>query len=191
MGARSSLLLAAAAVAAGLAGTLAADPSPKDVGWTGLSNAKDLIAARQELMMEMERLMQPIDSSTIESGPVDAAGLTSAAQTIATMLAVVPHLFPPTTNLYDPKAEEPATLALPAIWKNFGSFYAFAGAASRSAASMAELTKPDELRAAAKNLRGTCDACHTPFLRPYVPSTVSDSDKDFDFDSVLGGKKDK
>ena len=45
------------------------------------------------------------------------------------MLLALPHLFPPTTNLYDPKAAQPATLALPPIWKDFDSFYTLAGAA--------------------------------------------------------------
>ena len=41
------------------------------------------------------------------------------------MLLAVPLLFPPTTNLYDPKAETPTTIALPAIWQSFPAFYAF------------------------------------------------------------------
>jgi cytochrome c556 len=184
--------LAAVFLAAGLAGlNLAADPpSPAGAGWTGTTNPKDVIAARQQLMMEMERLMQPIDSFTIGE-PAEVGDLTSAATTISKMLLVVPHLFPPTTNLYDPKAETPVTIALPAIWQSFPAFYAFATAASESAASMASKTKTDDLKAAALSLRGTCDACHTPYLRAYVPETASPADEQFDFDSVFDSKDEK
>ncbi len=184
--------LAAVFLAAGLAGlNLAADPpSPAGAGWTGTTNPKDVIAARQQLMMEMERLMQPIDSFTIGE-PAEVGDLASAATTISKMLLVVPHLFPPTTNLYDPKAETPVTIALPAIWQSFPAFYAFATAASESAASMASKTKTDDLKAAALSLRGTCDACHTPYLRAYVPETASPADEQFDFDSVFDSKDEK
>jgi cytochrome c556 len=176
----------AIALGAGLASTpLAADVAPVEgPGWTGLTNVEDLIAARQALMMEMERLMQPIDSFTIGE-PAEPGDLSSAAETISRMLAVVPHLFPPTTNLYDPADDTPKTIALPDIWKNFGAFYAFAEAASQSASSMAAMTKPDELREAASKLRATCDACHTPFLRAYVAEKATESDANFDFDSVF------
>lgn len=185
-------ILAAVSLAAGLAGmNLAADPpSPAGAGWTGTTNPKDVIAARQQLMMEMERLMQPIDSFTIGE-PAEVGDLTSAATTISKMLLVVPHLFPPTTNLYDPKAETPTTIALPAIWQSFPAFYAFATAGSESAAAMATKTKTDDLKAAALSLRGTCDACHTPYLRAYVPETASPADEQFDFDSVFDSKDEK
>jgi cytochrome c556 len=105
------------------------------------------------------------------------------------MLLAVPHLFPPTTNLYDPKAETPATLALPAIWKDFATFYALAGAAAKAAEAMAENPGgKSELRAAGRALRASCDACHALFLRPYSPSKVQQSDLDFDFDSVFKKK---
>lgn len=135
-------------------------------------------------MSELERLMQPIDSFTAGES-VDVEVLRSNATTISSLLAVLPHLFPPTTNLYDATAEEPVTIALPAIWQSFPAFYAFADSAAQNAASMAEKRTPDELTAAAASLRASCDACHTPYLRAYVPDTVNDSDKDFDFDSVL------
>jgi cytochrome c556 len=183
--------LTVASLAAALAGVnLAADPNPTGPGWTGTTNPKDVIAARQQLMMEMERLMQPIDSFTIGEA-AKPADLTSAATTISKMLLALPHLFPPTTNLYDPKAETPTTIALPAIWQSFPAFYAFATAASASAASMATKKSPDDLKAAASSLRATCDACHTPYLRAYVAETASPADEQFDFDSVFDSKGDK
>jgi cytochrome c556 len=104
------------------------------------------------------------------------------------MLLAVPHLFPPTTNLYDPKAEIPATLALPAIWKDFPTFYKLAGAAADAAKAMSETSGKEPLHAAGARLRASCDACHALYLRPYQPSSVDKSDLDFDFDSVLKKK---
>jgi cytochrome c556 len=180
---RASLVGATISVVVAATG-LAADPDPDKPGWTGLSNPRDEIAARQGLMAEMERLMEPIDSYTIGQA-AEPESLRSAAQTISRILAALPHLFPPTTNLYDPKAEEPVTIALPAIWDSFPAFYAFAEAASNNAAAMAGKSTPDELRDAAASLRAACDACHAPFLRPYVPETVDEGDTSFDFNSVF------
>jgi cytochrome c556 len=187
---RISIARIAVMTAAALAGiVLAADAAPGDgPGWTGITNPKDVINAREELMEEIEHVMQPIDTFEVE----DVANLNDlrlAANTVHVMLLAVPHLFPPPTNLYDPKAETPATLALPAIWKDFATFYSLAGAAANAAEAMAENPGgKDQLRAAGRALRASCDACHSLFLRPYVASKVQQSDLDFDFDSALKKK---
>jgi cytochrome c556 len=175
-----------AAVAVGVA--LAADPAPKaGPGWTGLTEPAELIEAREALMVEMERIMRPLDSYTIGE-PADPEELRSIAQTVSQMMLAVPHLFPPTTNLYDPKAAEPKTLALPPIWKNWAAFEKMAVASHEEAESVAKMRTPEELKAGALALRATCDACHAGFLRPYVPAKVDDSDLNFDFDKALGKK---
>jgi cytochrome c556 len=175
-------------LAAGLTGAVfAADPAPAEgPGWTGLTNPADVISARQALMVEIERLLRPTDSF-IAGDPADPAELKSAAGTIATMLAAVPHLFPPTTNLYDPAVTTPVTIALPQIWQNFPAFYQLAAVSAAAATAMSSLTgsEPEALRNAGRNLRATCDACHALHLRAYVPETVNSQDLDFDFDSVL------
>lgn len=181
---KRALLFAAATMAASAASSLAADPAAGGPGWTGVSNPNDVIAARQGLMTELERLMQPLDSFTAGEN-VAVEVLRSNATALSSLLAVLPHLFPPTTNLYDAAAEQPATLALPAVWQSFPAFYAFAEAAAQSAADMAEKQTPEELTQAAARVRASCDACHTPYLRAYVPEAVNDSDKEFDFDSVF------
>ena len=99
------------------------------------------------------------------------------------------HLFPPTTNLYDPKVTEPKTLALPPIWKNFDNFYALATAASKAAADLSETQDKAAMKTASLRLRASCDSCHALFLRPYVPPKVLDSDLQFDFDSALRKKR--
>jgi cytochrome c556 len=156
-------------------------------GWTGVTNPKDVITARQELMEHIEILMEPIDTITVKDS-FDTDKLHAAAETVSAMLLAVPHLFPPTTNLYDPKAEMPATLALPAIWRDFGTFYQLAAAASSAAEAMASTEGKQPLRVASLRLRASCDACHTLFLRPYAPPKVLDSDYKFDFDSALRKK---
>jgi cytochrome c556 len=182
---KRALLYAVAIGVLPWASSLIADPLPGEAGWTGLSNVKDVIAARQKLMGEMELLMQPIDSFTVGES-VDLNLLRSNARTIASLLTVLPHLFPPTTNLYDASVDEPGTIALPAIWQSFPAFYAFADAAAQNATNMAtKKMTAHEINQAATNLRASCDACHMPYLRAYEPETVNDSDKDFDFDSVF------
>jgi len=179
-------MLATAAALAGIA--LAADAAPgQGPGWTGITNPQDVIRARQELMEHIEELMQPIDTIQVKDTN-DLDTLRGNAEIISAMLLAVPHLFPPTTNRYDPKAEEPATLALPAIWKDFGSFYELATAASSAAQTMAETKGKEPLRTASLKLRASCDACHALYLRPYAPPKVLDSDRAFDFDSALPKK---
>jgi cytochrome c556 len=159
-------------------------------GWTGLAKPRDIITARGKLMEGMERLMEPIDTITAQTGTVKNVDLLHRnADTIADMLTAVPHLFPPTTNLYDPKVQTPATIALPAIWQNFDAFYQLADAASKAARDMAGTSGDKPLRAASLKLRASCDACHALFLRKYEPPKAQASDEAFDFDKALGNKK--
>ena len=156
-------------------------------GWTGLTKPKDVIVARQELMEHIEELMEPIDTIQVKDTN-DLDTLRHNGEVIGAMLAALPHLFPPTTNLYDPKATEPQTLALPPIWKNFDNFYSLAGAASKAAEDLSLTESKAAMKAASLKLRASCDACHTLFLRPYVPPKVLDSDLNFDFESALRKK---
>jgi len=186
-------LLAATLVVGVLPAAMAMAAAPAPVpspGWTGLSKPKEVIAARGKLMEGMEGLMEPIDTITVQTGPVrNADQLHRNAAAIADILTAVPHLFPPTTNLYDAKSQTPPTIALPAIWQNFEVFYQLAGAASQAAREMAATNGDQALRAASLKLRGSCDACHALFLRKYVPPKTQASDEQFDFDKALGNKK--
>jgi cytochrome c556 len=189
----AAVALAAGALAVigadGAAGPAAAQqPSAGEgPGWTGLTKPKEVIAAREALMTTAERLMEPIDS--LEVAPQDPDVVRAAARNIADIMLAVPHLFPPTTNLYDPKAQIPETLALPTIWQSFPSFYELAAAASAAAKKLSETRGVTELHDAGDALRDTCDACHAPYLRPYVPSKVTPEDLNFDFGSVLQNTK--
>src|SRR5690349_6333928 len=158
-----------------------ATPKPVDekpaalagAGWTGLAAPDQVITARRELMAEAERLMKPIDSFSIGE-PGDPAALKSSAVTIDALLAALPHLFPPTTNLFDPAAHDPPTLALPTIWDRFAAFQTFATAAQRAAVAMSQAEDGEPLRMASARLRGACDTCHAAFMKPYTPPQVSD-----------------
>ncbi len=182
---RRRLAILAVAAGAALLSSLAAAQRPalEGPGWTGLSNPKDIIEAREALMMAIERLMEPID--TLEVEPEDPAKITTAAMEVAQLLLALPHLFPPTTNLYDPKAAQPETLALPAIWSSFPTFYQLAASAQAAAEKLSNTWDPKRQREGADALRDTCDACHTVYLRPFVESKVGAKDLNFDFDSVF------
>jgi cytochrome c556 len=168
--------------------THAADPAPTGgPGWTGVTKPQEVITARQEIMEHAEILMEPIDTITVKEVKNEDQ-LRSNAEAISAMLGALPHLFPPTTNLYDPKVVEPKTLALPAIWKDFDSFYKLAAAASAAAEAMGETHGKQQLRTASLRLRASCDACHALFLRPYTGPTFQESDYKFDFESALPKK---
>ncbi|MBK7115766.1 MAG: cytochrome c [Proteobacteria bacterium] len=189
MSTRTSIL--AGLLAACIGGSaFAAGAAPTGIGWTGLTKPQDVILARAELMEHMEELMRPIDTITVTPGQLkDVEQLRFNAEVVGAMLKAVPHLFPPTTNLYDPKALTPQTIALPAIWQNWDSFYRLAQNSSKAAEEFAQAKGGPAMRAASRRLRASCDACHTPFLRKYEPPKTKASDAEFDFDSVLPPKK--
>jgi cytochrome c556 len=159
-------------------------PALEGPGWTGLTEPGEVIEARRLLMAEAERLMKPIDEFSIGQ-PGDPAALRSAATTLEPLLLALPHLFPPTTNLFDPAAHDPPTIALPAIWQRFAAFQTFAESAERAAAALATAEDGEPLRAASARMRAACDTCHAAFMKPYTPPQVTDEDREFDFDSVL------
>jgi cytochrome c556 len=157
---------------------------PPGPGWTGLTDPKGVISARLELMEHIEELMKPIDTLTAED--VADPSVKFNAEVIGAMLKAVPHLFPPTTNLYD-GSPIPDTLALPAIWQQFDTFQSLAAASASEAEAMAEAVGLQAQRGQAMKLRASCDACHELFLRRYVPPVTQPSDYEFDFDAALQG----
>lgn len=159
-------------------------------GWTGNTDPERVIEARQGLMTEMERLIQPIDLFTVGEA-AHADDLRSSAVTIAQMLNAFPHLFPPTTNIYDAESDTPGTLALPAIWDDFATFYSLSMSAASTADRLSLANGDEALMSAATALRGACDACHALFLLPYTPSTVTSEDLEFDFDALFEETEDQ
>ena len=129
-------------------------------GWTGLTDPAEVIEARRLLMVEAERLMKPIDEYSIGL-PGDPAALRSAATTLEPLLLALPHLFPPTTNLFDPAAHDPPTVALPVIWQRFAAFQTPREFAERAAAALAAAENGEPLRAA--SARTACGVRHLPY----------------------------
>lgn len=175
---RAGILLAIAAIlsVAPVAET-AVPTSPEGIG------PAQFIAARQALMLAAEELMQPIDTFTVDDS-VDQDLIRTNANAIAAMLLAVPQLFPESTNLYDPEAESPVTLALPPIWENFQAFYGLATAASDAATSLSQTFDAAALKNASLALRASCDTCHAVNLLPYEEPEFPQDD-DFDFDSLF------
>jgi cytochrome c556 len=163
-----------------------AEPAPRssDPGWTGLTAPEEVIEARRVLMTQTERLMKPVDGFIVGE-PADAALLRANAAAIEAMLLALPHLFPPTTNLFEQTALDPPTVALPTIWQRFAAFETFAESAESAAAALAAAEDGEPLRAASERLRAACDRCHAAFMKPYTPPVVTDEDLSFDFESVL------
>jgi cytochrome c556 len=161
-----------------------ASAAPEAAALPATSHAKDIIAARRELMMRMGELIVPIDAlQKVEQ--TDHHMLREHAELIASMLAATPHLFPPDTNLYDAAATDPATLAMPAIWQNFDAFYAMASVSATAAREFAKAEGTDAQLKTGAALRATCEACHAQYLRPYKPAAPEASDAEFDFDTAL------
>jgi cytochrome c556 len=144
----------------------------------------EIIEARRVLMREAGRQMEPIDQYTLGT-PADPAALKSAAQTIEALLLALPHLFPPSTNRFDATTREPPTITLPAVWENFAAFQEMGVASEAAAARLMAAEGEEPLRDAARELRAACDACHVAFTKPYVPPTVTDEDRNFDFEQFL------
>lgn len=153
-------------------------------GWTGLTDPEEIIEARRLLMIEAERQMKAIDLYTLGE-PADPAALRSAAVTIEPLLLALPHLFPPTTNLYDPNRLEQPTIAVPALWRNFATFQELAAKSETAAVALAAAPDEAALKEAARNLRATCDSCHAVFTKPYEPPKVTAEDLNFDFTPFL------
>src|SRR5690606_9953391 len=93
--------LAGVALAFGAGAVRGRDDERGGPGWTGETHAEDIVAARRAVMLEMERLMRPLDARAAGE-PGDPEFLREAAGTISTFLLTVPHLFPPTTHPQDP-----------------------------------------------------------------------------------------
>ncbi|MCP5143523.1 MAG: cytochrome c [Gammaproteobacteria bacterium] len=187
MSRRSTLLIAPLLLGLQSAVADGAGVDTSGPGWTGLEHPAEIVAARQALMVVIEEHMQAIDTFTVDPDQ-DPEDVNADALTIAALMQSLPHLFPPTTNLYDAADSEPATLALPRIWQEFQTFYTMAQAATSTAMMLAETVDHAAMRQGSLNLRASCDACHALYLLPYKRGGVTQEDLDFDFDSVFPEK---
>ncbi len=158
--------------------------SVEGAGWTGLTEPGEIIEARRVAMLELERQMSVVDRFVLGE-PAEPEELRSAAETMESLLLTFPHLFPPTTNLFDPTQLESPTITLPELWEDFATFQSLNATAEAAVIALEEADGVEPMRAAGRNLRATCDACHTLFTRPYTPPEFLPEDYEFDFDSVF------
>src|SRR5471032_1316634 len=87
---------------------------------------KDTIFARKILMGAIDMNMDEIETMLAPGGKFDPAEAVEHSDTISIMLQTFPHLFPPSTNQWQPNADrDPAmdTVASPDLWRNFADFY--------------------------------------------------------------------
>jgi len=177
-----ALSIVVAAAACSRPGSTPATGPADEPGWTGRTNPTGVILARQAVMAALEEHMLWIDTYTVDD-TVAPDDVLEAAEALQPLLLTVPHLFPPTTNRYDPESQEPVTTAMPAIWMDFDDFSARATAAYEAAKTLAQAENADQLHAGSLAVRAACDACHKTYLLPYEPAKAEPSD--FDFDSIF------
>ena len=97
--------------------------------------------------------------------PADA---TEHADMISIMLMSFPHLFPPSTNQWQPNVDrDPATdtVASPDLWRNFSDFYQRAQAASKLALDATRAKTGNEFKGLIVQLRAACNTCHAAYMK--------------------------
>jgi cytochrome c556 len=129
---------------------------------------KDTIFARKILMGAIDMNMDEIETMLAPGGKVEAADAVEHADTISIMLMSFPHMFPPSTNQWEPNADrDPATdtAASPDVWRNFSDFYQRAQTASKLAQDASRAKHGSEFRTLIAELRVACNSCHAAYLK--------------------------
>jgi cytochrome c556 len=159
----TAVSIAAAGLAAGLLAI-------SFVAWAqdqSAATVKDVIFARKTVMSTLSDNFDQIEAM-ISTNKIDLADAHEHADTISVLLMAYPHLFPPASNQWKPNVDrDPGTdtFASPDVWSKFSDFYQRAAHASKTAYDMSRADKVDELKAGAKELRATCNACHAAYLK--------------------------
>jgi hypothetical protein len=129
---------------------------------------KDTIFARKIMMNAIDMNMDEVETMLAPAGKLNLADGIEHADAISILLLGFPHLFPASTNQWNPNAtRDPATdtYASPGLWINFADFYRRAAAASKTALDAARAKKPEDFRARIIELRAQCDACHALYQK--------------------------
>jgi cytochrome c556 len=129
---------------------------------------KDTIFARKILMNAIDMNMDEVETMLAPGGKLDLADAREHADTISVMLAAFPHLFPPSTNQWQPNADrDPATdtYAAPEVWNSFANFYSSAGEAAKIALDAARARRGEEFRPLIAQLRAACSGCHAAYQK--------------------------
>ena len=128
----------------------------------GAATVKDVIFARKTLMNSICEKMSRIEMM-ISAGKIEQDDANADADAISVMLMTFPHLFPPSSNQWNPDADpDPATdtYASRELWSGFSDFYQRAAAAAKTAHDMSRADKVDDFKMSARELRIECDTCH-------------------------------
>jgi cytochrome c556 len=129
---------------------------------------KDTIFARKILMGSIDMNMDEIETMTTGGTTLNLAEGQDHADTVSIMLMAFPHMFPPSTNQWQPNVDrDPATdtYASPELWKNFADFYQRATVASKIAFDASRAKRVDDFKALIVQLRGACNACHKAYQK--------------------------
>jgi cytochrome c556 len=124
--------------------------------------AKDVIFARKTLMNSICEKMAIIERM-IALRQIDLDAAREHADAISVMFMAFPHLFPPSSNQWNPNADpDPATdtYASPELWTIFPDFYQRTAAAAQTAHDMSRADNIDDFKTRARELRIVCDTCH-------------------------------
>jgi cytochrome c556 len=126
------------------------------------ATAKDVIVARKTLMNSICEKMAGIERMiALRQIELDAAR--EHADAISVMFMAFQHLFPPSSNQWNPSADpDPATdtYASPELWSKFSDFYQRTAAAAQTAHDMSRADNIDDFKTRARELRIICDTCH-------------------------------
>jgi len=169
---KKAVIACALAAFLGIGATLSIAQGAEQEG----ARAMDIIGSRRVLMTMIGRNMDEINAMLEVGGKLDGREAGEHADTIAAMLSVFPHLFPPGTNIWSEKlqGEDPArvTLALPNVWNNYDQFYHQAQLSADIALKAAYSKNAQEFRTRAGELQAACDSCHAQFRREQQPKFV-------------------
>jgi cytochrome c556 len=128
----------------------------------GTATARDVIFARKTLMNFICEKMANIELM-IALRQIDLDAARGPSDAISVMFMAFPHLFPASSNQWNPSADpDPATdtYASPELWTKFSDFYQRTEAAARTAHDMSRADNIDDFKTRARELRIICDTCH-------------------------------
>lgn len=115
------------------------------------------VLERMESMKTISEAMKRLSETSKGALAFDAEALNAALSTLSKEAAQVAPLF-------ETRADDPKSKALPAIWEDFEDFEAKADALLRAAQSLeGRIATPDDLGPALVTLGTTCKSCHDDY----------------------------
>jgi cytochrome c556 len=150
-----------------LAGTLAANCAAVSQE-NNFPPPKDTIFARKILMGAIDMNLGEIEAMLAPGGKFEPVEAVEHADTVSIMLMSFPHMFPISTNQWQPNVDrDPATdtYASPDVWRNFAEFYQLSQAASKLAFDASRAKHGNEFKVLIGQLRAACNSCHALYMK--------------------------